>query len=349
MNRRRVWCAGVEKSGILAVMRKFIGTVVILVFFSLVVFIYIRVKGLEPGTPAYGVTFSKPYAESLGLDWRGSYRAILDDLGARMLRIPVYWNEVAPESGIFRFDDYDWLVSEAAKRRATVILAVGRKLPRWPECHSPEWASILSEKEQEEKIRDYIITTVNRYKSFSAVVGWQVENEPFLRFGDCPRFQKRFLDQEIALVRGLDAKPIMVTDSGELSLWVPAARRADWFGTTMYRHVWTRWSGYFTYPLPPAFFKVKRVLTELIARPDKMLVIELQAEPWLPEQPPNRFPLEEQLSHMDIERFQSMLEYAQRSGFDTFYLWGTEWWWWLKTKADRPEIWNAARGLFPSE
>lgn len=328
-------------------MRKFIGTIVVLSFFGFITFLYVRIKALEPGTPAYGVTFSKLYAEALGLDWREAYRAVLDDLGARMIRLPVYWNDVAPEPTAFQFDDYDWLVNEAAKRRATLILAVGRKLPRWPECHTPQWASALPESEQEEKIRGYLIQTVNRYKAFSAVIAWQVENEPFLRFGDCPRLRTRFLDQEIALVRGLDTKPVVVTDSGELSLWVPTAKRSDWFGTTMYRHIWNRWTGYLTYPLPPAFFKFKRVLTDLIARPERMLVIELQAEPWLPEQPPTRFPLEDQLRHMNPERFRRVLEYGRRSSFNMFYLWGAEWWWWLKTQGGKPEMWDEAKTLFP--
>lgn len=328
-------------------MRKLIGTFVILALLGFIVFVYVRIKSLGSGTPVYGVTFSKPYAESLGLDWREAYRAVLDDLGVGMLRLPVYWNEVAHNPERFEFENYDWLVSEAAKRHVTLILALGRKLPRWPECHTPEWARNLSEQEQEEKIRDYLIATVNRYKSFSSVIAWQVENEPFLSFGECPHLQKRFLDQEIALVRGLDAKPIVITDSGELSFWIPAARRADWFGTTLYRHVWTRWLGYATYPLPPALFKIKRVLTELVARPDKMLVIELQAEPWMSKQPPTQFPLKEQLAHMGVERFQGILEYARQTSFDTFYLWGVEWWWWLKTKADRPEMWEEAKKLFP--
>jgi hypothetical protein len=77
-----------------------------------------------------------------------------------------------------------------------------------------------------------------------------------------------------------------------------------------------------------------------------MVVIELQAEPWLAEQPPNRFSPEEQLQHMGVERFQNMLTYGRQTGFDVFYLWGAEWWLWLKTEADRPEMWEEAQKLF---
>ena len=53
-------------------------------------------------------------------------------------------------------------------------------------------------------------------------------------------------------------REIMITDSGELSIWLPAVKRADVFGTTMYRIVWSekisKYFGYIKYPLPPRFF-----------------------------------------------------------------------------------------------
>lgn len=40
----------------------------------------------------YGVTFSTEYAESLSLDWREVYIALLDDLGVRHFRLNAYWS-----------------------------------------------------------------------------------------------------------------------------------------------------------------------------------------------------------------------------------------------------------------
>ncbi|MDP3794894.1 MAG: hypothetical protein Q8R13_03135 [bacterium] len=328
-------------------MRKFLGSIVILAFVGFVIFLVREVRRLEPsGAPTYGITFSKPYAEAIGLDWRETYLALLDDLKVRRVRLPVYWNDVEREKDQFIFNDYDWMIEEAGRRRVELIIAVGQRLPRWPECHIPEWGRGLEAATLHEEIRAYLIETVSRYKGNPAIAAWQVENEPFLRFGECPRVNVAFLEQEIALVHGLDSRPVLLTDSGELSLWVPTARRADWFGTTMYRTVWSRWTGYITYPLPPGFFKVKRVLTRLITRPERMIVIELQAEPWTPKQPATRFPIEEQYKTMNPERFGHTIDYAKATSFDTFYLWGAEWWWWLKTKEHKPEIWEAARKLF---
>ena len=66
-----------------------------------------------------------------------------------------------------------------------------------------------------------------------------MENEPLFPFGDCPWVDKDFLKKEVELVRSLDAgRQIVAADSGELSLWVEAARTGDIVSTTMYRKVW---------------------------------------------------------------------------------------------------------------
>ncbi len=305
-----------------------------------------RAPVLEPQT--YGITFSGMYAAKFsGVDRRAAYIAILDDLGARHLRLPAYWSEIEPERGTYDFSDLDWQIAEAEKRGAAIILAVGRKLPRWPECHIPAWAREYNAKAQDDAAIDYIERTVERYRGRPAIAAWQVENEPFLPFGECPDFDAAYVDRAIAAVRAADARPILVTDSGELSVWIPAARRGDWFGTTMYRTVWNDYVGTFTYPLPPAFFRVKRAVTELAVGKKPMIVIELQGESWQKKQT-YEVGVPEQYVSMNPDKFKDTLVYASRSGFDVFYLWGVEWWWWLKEKEGRPEMWNIAKEAIQS-
>ncbi len=293
----------------------------------------------------WGVTFSHTYAQSLGISWVEMYEAILKDLGVRDLRIPVYWPEVEPRIGEWHFDDYDYQLGRANDVGAKVILAIGRKVPRWPECHEASWARNMSETEKDKLILNYLQKVVERYRSYPSVVVWQVENEPFLPFGICPPFRKEFLDQEIALVRELDpSRPIMITDSGELSAWVPAMSRADIFGTTMYRTIYNGRIGYFTYPLPPSFFRLKRAVAELLVGKRPGVVIELQAEPWGPgaSQYFSRAEREKSFGDDDLPQ---MAAYAARSGFDSFYFWGVEFWYSLKLKGE-PKLWEDARTLF---
>lgn len=290
----------------------------------------------------FGVTFSKTQAEDLGLDWREAYKAVLGDLDVSLLRIPAYWTEIEPEDNKFDFEWLDFTLSEAASSSADVILAVGRKLPRWPECHEPYWVLDREKEIREMRILNYITRVVNRYKDNPVVSAWQVENEPFLDFGICPKLDADFLDREIALVRSLSDKPIVVTDGGEMGLWFRAYKRSDIFGSTLYRTVWNKFWGQITYPLPPSFFRLKRGAMEHFYGEKPMVIIELQAEPWGPRLIQD-LSLEEQLESMNPDEFEEVLEYIKGAGFDTFYFWGVEWWYWLKETQNRPEMWNMAK------
>lgn len=295
----------------------------------------------------YGLTFSKKQAASLGFDWREVYLSILDDLKVKKLRLPAYWNEIATSDGEFRWEEMDWQIEEATKREAEIIVAVGGRLPRWPECHFPDWAEKLNKGERDKKILEYIEKTVNRYKTNEKIVAWQVENEPFLsHFSDCPKLDKKLLDAEIALVRRLDSRPIIVTDSGELSFWMAAARRADIFGTTLYRDTYSKFlKRYIHYPINPGFFHLKKNIVRLFAHPQKWIVIELQAEPWGPI-PYQEMTEEEKGKTMNLQKFREILEFARLAGFKEFYLWGGEWWYWEKMTNNNPLLWEEAKKLF---
>ena len=321
-----------------------------LIIFLFVIFLLSRGHVYSKNELEYGVTFSKKQASNLGLDWRGLYLDILNDLRARRLRLPAYWDEIEATSSQYLWEDLDWQIDEAAKAGAEIILAVGGRLPRWPECHFPEWAKQLPKNEREEKTLKYIEQVILRYIGRENIVAWQVENEPFLSyFGECPKLDKSFLDKEIALVKKYDDRPIVISDSGELSVWIPAARRADIFGTTMYRDTYSEHlKRYIHYPITPGFFRLKKNIASLFARPKKWIVIELQAEPWTP----TAYHLatkEERDRTMNLVKFREILEFSRRAGFREFYLWGVEWWAWERTVNHNEELWNEAKKLFMND
>jgi len=323
---------------------------IVVIFIILLFFVLIFSQGHVPEREElkYGVTFSKKQAIDLGLDWQDVYLEMISDLGVKKLRISAYWDLLqSEEGGEYDWVDLDWQIEKASENNVEMILAVGGRLPRWPECHYPEWVERLEKKEREENSLGYIEAVINRYKDNDNIVFWQVENEPFLRyFGECPEFDRKFLDQEIALVRSLDKRPIVVTDSGELSLWVPAAKRADVFGTTMYLNTYSaHLERYVSYPITPAFFRFKKNIARVFSSPEKWIVIEMQGEPWGPK-PFQHLTKEERDRTMDLEKFLEMIEFGSKTGFGEFYLWGVEWWSWEKETQNNPEIWDEARELF---
>jgi hypothetical protein len=312
------------------------GTLRILVFIALVfvfLFTLVFLQSAPTGFSSniqWGVTFSKPLAIDMGLNWQETYLAILDDLKVKYLRLPVYWEDVEPQKNNYNFNDYDWMIKEAEKRKVKLILVVGYKLPRWPECHEPNWAKSEVSSLKTQDLLNYIKTVVNRYKENPALYAWQVENEPFLSFGECPKLDVEFLDKEIELVRSLDAThPIVLTDSGELGFWLKAAKRGDIFGTTMYRVVWNKYLGYIRYDLllPHQFFWLKANLIHLFYPQKPIIVSELQAEPWRGE-------------GMDLKQFSKNIEFVKKVGFSEVYLWGAEWWYWLKVKHQDSRFWD---------
>lgn len=300
----------------------------------------------KPEEIEYGVTFSKKQSESLGLDWKQTYIAMLDELGVKKLRLPVYWDQVQPESGRYDWSDMDWQVDEAEKRGVQLILTIGNRVPRWPECHLPGWTENYAAPERQAATLDYLREAVARYRQRPTLTYWQVENEPFLKyFGICPPFDKDFLDKEIALVKSLDTHPIIVTDSGELSLWFPAAKRADVFGATMYLNTYSaHLKNYIRYPITPAFFRIKRNLANLFAYPQDWIVIEMQGEPW-GKSAFQDLPQAERDRTMNIQKFAEMNEFARQSGFRTMYWWGVEFWYWEKQRGN-DAYWVAAQKLF---
>ena len=159
---------------------------------------------------------------------------------------------------------------------------------------------------------------------------------------------KEFLDEEIALVHNLDpTRPVLVTDSGNLGTWIGAYRRGDIFGTSVYVYLWNEQTGPFRSFLPPETYMVKRKAMELVFGKKESLLIELSVEPWL-NYPIASTSIETQFSRMNIEKFEEILEYAKKTSFERQYLWGAEWWYWLKEN-DEPEFWERAKELFVVE
>ena len=301
-----------------------------------------------PETIDYGVSFSKFHSDELELDWKETLHAILDDLGVRRVRFTSHWPMIEPQDGRFNFAELDYQMNEARKRDVSVILAVGRRLPGWPECHEPEWIKSQTQEFKHERILKYIEQVVNRYKNYDNIKYWQVENEPFLGFfgrSACGELDEEFLQKEIDLVHQLDpAKPIMLTSSGEFDPWFKTYKRADVFGSSMYLYVWWK-TGPLRYPITPAFFRIKQNLVDLVYGKKPKILIELSAEPWL-RQPIVGTPSEILLDRMGIDKLKEMIDFAKQTGFSEQYLWGAEWWYWLKKNGITNEHWERARELF---
>src|SRR3989338_5010583 len=295
----------------------------------------------------WGVGFSELQAQRLGLDWRKVYLGMLTDFDFERVRLSSYWNEIEKEQGVYNFTNLDFMVSEATKNGRQIMIVLGRRQPRWPECFIPEWAMEVSLAEQDAFVLTYIQKVVERYRDNEAIIAWQVENEYFLdAFGVCPDYEKSGIDKEIDLVKSLDSRPVALTDSGELSFWYPTASRADILGTTMYRRVFNPVFQYATYPHRPIYYSKLGKLVQSLAGFDRQIISELQMEPWSRGGMLEEDSTEENYKTFSPENFVENIEYAKGSGIDEIYVWGVEWWYYMKDARGIDTFWEQGKDAF---
>ncbi|PIR73093.1 MAG: hypothetical protein COV26_00320, partial [Candidatus Nealsonbacteria bacterium CG10_big_fil_rev_8_21_14_0_10_36_23] len=120
-------------------MKKIFKISLIIFLFLLLIFAgYLLIGKTEPAKEiTWGVNFSQKHAQNLGLDWKETYLALLNDLGTENLKVAAQWDLIEPKEGEYYFEDLDWQIKEAENRGAKILLVIGMKTPRWPECHIP--------------------------------------------------------------------------------------------------------------------------------------------------------------------------------------------------------------------
>jgi len=126
------------------------------------------------------------------------------------------------------------------------------------------------------------------------------------------------------------------------------------FGSSLYRKVWPpnagKYVGEIEYPFAPSFFRLKEKIVRFLLQDytKPFILIELQSEPWGKVEIP-LLPVEEQTSLWSPEYFKETIEYAKQTGFNDYYLWGTEWWYAMKVKNNDSRYWDIARDAFQNK
>lgn len=330
---------------------KKIGLIIILILFLLIVYFlkiaknYPKRINLDNSNDFFGVTYSKKYTEELGLDWKEVYLAALDDLKVKKIRIPVYWNEIEISPGEFDFSDYNYLIEEGEKREVEFVLNFGMRVARWPECHFPIWLDGSDKEYLQERTVLMIDEVLKNFKKYDSIAYWQLENEPLLNsFGNCPKGDYDFLKKELELVKKIDQRPVIISATGELSLWRKEIKIADIFGTTMYRVVHNKFLGYLKYPYSSSFYKYKANLNNI--KPKDAFILELQAEPWINKEKTLDSNSKKYLKSFNLDQFKANAQFALNTDFNRAYLWGVEWWYLRNKVMGDPIYWDFAKTLF---
>lgn len=299
-----------------------------------------------------GVSFSQVQAERYGMNWKENYLAVLDDLKFRDIRVMAYWNRIEPQPGKYDFSEIDWMVEEAKKRNAHLSLALGQKVPRYPECYHPSWLDTKDKDYTSQRAVKMIQAVASRYKDEPAISSWQLDNEFLLKlFGECPNSQlnRTQLQKELTALRAHSGnKPIVISQSNQWGMPVRGPY-GNIFGFSLYLWVWTPlYNGYYHYIQPGEFNWWKAAWINLYTG-NEIWVHEAQAEAWGPHKPNNEISYEEATKTMSPQKLHQILSYIRKSRIKRIDLWGAEWWYWLKQTQGHPEMWNEVKRIVGSE
>ncbi|HUA12957.1 MAG TPA: hypothetical protein VL989_00435 [Candidatus Sulfotelmatobacter sp.] len=299
-----------------------------------------------------GVSFIPDYAQSLGLNPEQTMDSLIS-INVKQFRLVSYWSDVEPEPGIYNFSQLDWEFAKADAAHAKVILTLGLRQPRWPECHPPSWVNTAGPMNTwEPQLLSYMKAVVERYKNNPALQQYQLENEYFLKgFGDCANYSRQRLVTEYNLVKSLDPNHQIIVSRSNNSIGFPTGQpKPDIFGISVYMRVWDAnyTHRYVEYPLPAWYYAFLAGVQKIFLGRN-MVITEMQAEAWPPNgQSITSTSLAEQNQSINANRLKGRFSYAKATGMKQIEFWGAEYWYYRKVILHDPSLWNVAKQEFSS-
>jgi len=332
------------------------------------------------GDPAFGINYSCNQAEYLLLEdpalgpagyvsddragraeWcAATLGRLLDGTGAKYVRLSVEWSQVEPAEGVYDFRLVDALLAEAGRHGTSVLLTVGIKAQRHPEYYIPPWVLAKVQLHGVTTISDLpplrdpalaMVRAVAAHVAASpAIDSWGADNEPFVPSARAEEWVigRDFVDEEVRILHELDPlhRPVVVNHAQHFVFdrrWRDALADSDILGTSIYP--------YRNYDLPGLHLVVPIVeigpfgpnyaaqARAAHKKGGQFWITEMQGEPWAdhdirlvtPDHP---------LPDVTPGHFRDDIDYARRTGADRVYLWGAEWWLFMREKYG-DETWMA--------
>jgi len=100
---------------------------------------------------------------------------------------------------------------------------------------------------------DNLEKTVKKYQNYPTIKYWQVANE-----------------QQVHLIKAFDSKPVIITETSELSLWWGTSRKADVLGINIYKEPKNAFLRFFNINIPAWTYKLR---VKIIRKP--VIITEL--------------------------------------------------------------------------
>jgi len=305
-----------------------------------------------------GTSFSPHRCSFLGLDPPATFEQVLQ-LGLGLVRISAYWSDIASGG----YGQLDQLLDAAQAAGQPVLLTLGMKAIQFPEFYIPSdvppdpdpTGAVGHGGPLSQGALAIVTDTVARYRDRQEIVAWQVENEPFNRSGPSRWWiDAGLVRQEIAAVRALDARPVVVNVFSHFDLLQDFLSRphrslidlqgtapepevlsviatSDVLGLDVYTHIGVDILGFeLVRTAARDWAEAAGGWLDAARRQGKdARIIECQAEPWEPTRDTYANP--KTLAPDDIG---DMYRQLRAAGYTTILLWGCEYWFWRAASGD---------------
>lgn len=290
--------------------------------------------------PKWGFTFSSKYCDEMGLDPTDTLNWITESFKFKSIRLCAYWDQIQPKQDAFDLSELNKQIEIAYKNKLEITLAIGRKVPRWPEFHDPDWAIIKDKVFLYDNFFKYFEQIISNYFNDNRITYFQIENEPYFSFGENKfGFDLFHYEEEIKIAKNKTKKQIISTDSGEWGNWKEAAKTGDRIGVNVYTIAYNNDTKHYNeMKRQPSFYQDKASNIN-----KKVFIAELQAEPWGPVHLASKLELFEAKKSMNTKRLQKNATLAANIGFDEAWFWGVEWWKFIQKSY--PEFVNKAKEI----
>jgi hypothetical protein len=274
---------------------------------------------------------------------------LLEETGARHVRLSVEWDQVEPREGAYDFRLLDALLDEAARHDARVLLTVGIKAQRHPEYYIPDWAYEGTSLEHRSVVTDdpllraralRMVETVVRHAVASTVIdSWGADNEPLIpsKRANWWSIGRDFVQEEVRIIRESDplGRPVVINQAQNHLFdrfedhWRGAIEDADVVAVSLYPfrnfEVLGRNIVVPITELGPFVPNYAYQAREARAAGAEYWITEMQAEPWVDDDVHAVSP-ENPSANLDAGKFRRNITYARRTGAERVYLWGAEFW-----------------------
>ncbi|HVC30472.1 MAG TPA: hypothetical protein VND24_04735 [Steroidobacteraceae bacterium] len=312
--------------------------------------------------PLFGLCCSQHRATELGLDPTETFLATLIHLRPRLVRLPLSWDEIAPEPGRYDLAGIRWRLDRAEEHGCRVLLSVGIRVPDRVGDSIPPWlrdapgpSPAIGGSGRGRLMANLLLMlerVVAALADYDAIEAWQVEHEPFLpvaRSRSGVAIDPALLKREADVVREVDSRhrPIVITHAaGSIfdSRWRAALRIADVIGEDLTLPSGVRDDGRLRRSLrqQDACGRLRLLALAAALQAKPVWITGLQTEPSHAAQGSQPQPAAGRARAIDV--MQSQIYLARRSGAARIYLRGAEAWL-LRLQRGEQESWDLARGF----